>query len=41
MSDDRPNGWVGIGFLALFIVMAMVGLATDPTYDAKALQLPF
>jgi Domain of unknown function (DUF4190) len=27
-------GWVGVGFLALFIVLAMVGLATDPTYDA-------
>jgi len=34
-------GWVGVGFLALFIVVAMVGLATDPTYDAKALHLPF
>ena len=34
-------GWVGIGFLALFIVLAMVGMATDPTYDAKALHLPF
>jgi hypothetical protein len=34
-------GWVGIGFLALFIMVAMVGLATDPTYDAKALHLPF
>jgi hypothetical protein len=33
-------GWVGVGFLALFIVVAMVGLATDPTYDAKALYLP-
>jgi hypothetical protein len=27
-------GWVGVGFLALFIVLAMVGLATDPAYDA-------
>jgi len=34
-------GWVGVGFLALFIMVAMVGLATDPTYDAKALHLPF
>jgi Domain of unknown function (DUF4190) len=34
-------GWVGIGFLALFIVMAIVGLANDPTYDANALPLPF
>lgn len=34
-------GWVGVGFLALFIMVAMVGLATDATYDAKALHLPF
>jgi Domain of unknown function (DUF4190) len=34
-------GWIGLGFLALFVVLAMVGLATDPAYDAKALHLPF
>jgi hypothetical protein len=31
-------GWIGVGFLALFIVLAMVGLATDPAYDALPLR---
>jgi Domain of unknown function (DUF4190) len=32
-------GWIGIGFLALFVVLAMVGLATDPAYDATPPRL--
>ena len=35
-------GWVGIGFLALFIALVLVGLAGDPAvYDARAPHLPF
>jgi hypothetical protein len=30
-------GWVGIGFLALVIVLGIAGMASDPVYDA----LPF
>jgi hypothetical protein len=31
-------GWIGIGFLALFFMLAMVGLATDPAYNALPLR---
>jgi hypothetical protein len=31
-------GWVGVGFLVLFLVVAVLaGLAGDPTYDALGL----
>jgi hypothetical protein len=31
-------GWIGVGFLALFIMLAMIGLATDPAYNALPLR---
>jgi uncharacterized membrane protein len=30
-------GWIGVGFLVLFLLLAVIGLATDPTYDALGL----
>ena len=30
-------GWIGVGFLVLFILLFVLGMASSPTYDALRL----
>jgi hypothetical protein len=30
-------GWIGVGFLALLLLLVVLGMATEPTYDAMRL----
>jgi hypothetical protein len=30
-------GWIGVGFLILFVLLGVIGMATSPAYDALRL----
>jgi hypothetical protein len=31
------RGWIGVGFLVLFVLVAILGMAWSPAYDALRL----